>query len=195
MRFLVACAAAAALVRGQQCVSTIAGVAPTASTAVETGVASLGAPFALAFSPSEGLLFTTSSAGVWALYSLSGGNASIKLCGGKVGDWVRTGVAALSPFYGRHVAAHPITQAVYFDAHTADNTYIQMIDSFGNLQVVAGGGSVTDFSGGKPALDASLLFQAASLGDQDNSLAFGSCVRHAHSAPHRDATNASPRDA
>jgi hypothetical protein len=84
---------------------------------------------------------------------------------------------------------------VYFDAHTADNTYIQMIDSFGNLQVVAGGGSVTDFSSGKRALDASLLFQAASLGDQDNSLAFGSCVRRAHSAPHRDATSASPRDA
>lgn len=194
MRFLLV-ALSAVLVRGQECVSTVAGVAPTTTTTVDTGVASLGTPFAVSFSATQGLLFTTSSAGVWALYSLSGGNASIKLCGGKVGDWVRTGVAALSPFYGRHVAAHPITQAVYFDSHTADNTYIQMIDSFGNLQVVAGGGSVTDFSSGKRALDASLLFQAASLGDQDNSLAFGSCVRRAHSAPHRDATSASPRDA
>ena len=181
MRFLLV-ALSAVLVRSQECVSTVAGVAPTTTTTVDTGVASLGTPFAVSFSATQGLLFTTSSAGVWALYSLSGGNAAILLCGGKVGDWVRTGVAANSTFYGQHVAVHPTSQVVYFDAHTATETYLQMIDSNGNLQVVSFTGTTIDLPG-------------SSLGDQDNSLAFGSCVRRAHSAPHRDATSASPRDA
>ena len=197
MRFLLAaCAAAAVLVRGQQCVSTVAGIAPTVSTAVDSGVSSLGYPFAVAFSAKQGLLFTTSSssaAGVWSLYSLSGGNASIKLCGGVAGSWARTGVAALSTFYGAHVAVHPITYNVYFDVHTTTSAYIQMIDSFGNLQVVAGvdGGGETNFAGGVPALTANLM---SSLGVQDNSLAFGSCVCcRARSVARRNSASAPPR--
>ena len=175
MRTLLLCIAAAAVARGQQCVSTVAGVAPAAAAAASSASGlGLGTPFALAFSASQGLLFTTSSAGVWSLYALSGGNATILLCGGRQGAWAAAGVAALSTFFGAHVAVHPLTQAVYFDAHVQAAAYIQMIDAFGNLQVVAGGGAATDFSGaGVPALSASI---ASSVGVEDNALAFAACV-------------------
>ena len=150
MRSLLLLAASLSACAAAPCVGTVAGMPPPGGSGGATGgeaaaSTSLGIPLGVALATGgRGLLISTASGlslsnVLWSV-SVSGAVTAIAGAGA---DWVASGVASASPFFGERLAVNPLTGDVVFGAKCS----VQAIDSGGWLRTLVGGANACGAGG------------------------------------------------